>query len=98
MIQRIWAAIAATLAVVAVFVVLAVSQRPPTVAGTSVVMTRTASGQLVPVANGSNGVHATTSSSTVAAGGQAVTYVKTANGNLVPITSSTSAGAVTRSS
>ncbi len=98
MMQRIWAGIAATWAVIAIFAVLAFGQPSrPTPTG-SVVMTRTANGQLVPVAGGA-GVHAVTSSSGVAAGGTpAVTYVKTSTGKLIPVTSTTSANAVTRSS
>jgi hypothetical protein len=104
MMRRIWAGIAATWAVIAIFVVLAASQRPAfPVAGTAVVMARTASGALVPVTPTSSAVHATTSSSRVATGGsvvagQAVTYVKTANGSFVPVSSAAPAAAVTRTS
>ena len=91
MLQRIWAGIAATWAMIAIFVVLAYGQPARPTTTSSVVMTRTASGQLVPVAGGS-GVHAVTSSSGVA------TYVKTATGQLVPVSNPTSAAAVTRSS
>jgi len=103
MMRRIWAGIAATWAVIAIFVVLAASQRPALTGGTAVVMARTATGALVPVTTGSTGVHATTSSSGVAAssstgGGQAVTYVKSANGTFVPVSSAVPAAAVTRSS
>jgi hypothetical protein len=104
MMRRIWAGIAATCAVIAIFVVLAASQRPVlTGGGTAVVMARTATGALVPVKPGSAAVHATTSSSTVASssstsGGQAVTYVKAANGAFVPVSSAAPAAAVTRTS
>ena len=106
MMRQVWAAIATAWAVMAVFVVLAFSQRAtlPAATGTGVVMARSASGGLVPVATGTGTgvVHATTSSSVVApaggAGGQAVTYVKTAAGTLVPVTSRGSTVPVTRSS
>ena len=104
MMRRIWAGIAATWAVIAIFVVLAASQAPALKGGgTAVVMARTATGALVPVTPGSATVHATTSTSTVASsgstgGGQAVTYVKTANGTFVPVSSVVPAAAVTRTS
>ena len=104
MMRQVWAAIATAWAVMAVFVVLAFSQRAtlPAATGTGVVMARSASGGLVPVATGTGAVHATTSSSVVAPaggpGGQAVTYVKTAAGTLVPVTSAGSTVPVTRSS
>ena len=112
MIRRIYAALCAAVAVVAVFGVLAFQQRTlaPTATGTPVVMARTASGGLVPVTTGPSTVHATTSSSGVAtqpapAGGgtgSAVLYVKTAKGSFVPVGKSPAASApvaaVTRSS
>ena len=105
MMRQVWAAIATAWAVMAVFVVLALSQRATLPAtGTGVVMARSASGGLVPVATGTGTgvVHATTSSSVVApaggAGGQAVTYVKNAAGTLVAVTSAGSTVPVTRSS
>jgi hypothetical protein len=104
MMRQVWASIATAWAVMAVFVVLALSQRAtlPAATGAGVVMARSASGGLVPVATGTGAVHATTSSSVVApaggGGGQAVTYVKTAAGNLVPVTSAGSTAPVTRSS
>jgi hypothetical protein len=103
MMRRIWAGIAATWAVIAIFVVLAASQHPSLTGGTAVVMARTATGALVRVTPGSAAVHATTSSSTVASsgstgGGQAVTYVKAANGTFVPVSSAAPAAAVTRTS
>lgn len=104
MMRRIWAGIAATWAVIAIFVVLATVQRPaPTGGGTAVVMARAATGALVPVTTGSAAVHATTGTSTVAASGssvsgQVVTYVKAANGAFVPVSSATPAAAVTRTS
>lgn len=113
MIRRIYAALCAAVAVVAVFGVLAFQQRTvaPTATGTPVVMARTASGALVPVTTTPSTVHATTSSSGVAtqsaaatAGGtgSAVVYVKNAQGNFVPVGSSPAApapvAAVTRSS
>jgi hypothetical protein len=98
MMQRIWAGIAATWAVIAVFTVLAFSQRPPVPPTGTVVMARTASGRLVPVAPAAGASHATTGSSSVA-GGQPVTYVRTASGALVPAASTQPASAaVTRSS
>jgi hypothetical protein len=99
MMQRIWAGIAATWAVIAIFAVLAFGQPSRPAPTGSVVMTRAANGQLVP-ATGGAGVHAVTSSSSVAAtgGAQAVTYVKTSTGKLIPVTSTASANAVTRSS
>ena len=112
MMRRIWAGIAAAWAVIAVFGVLALTQRP-TVSGTAattVVMTRTATGTLVPTTT-STAVHATTSSSGVAApaaagGGTnapssgAVLYVKNPNGTFAPVSSAPAAApvAVTRSS
>jgi hypothetical protein len=113
MIRRLYAALCAAVAVVAVFGVLAFQQRTlaPTATGTQVVMARNASGALVPVTTAPSAVHATTSSSgvatqpaTAAAGtGSAVLYVKNANGRFVPVGKSaavTSApvAAVTRSS
>ncbi len=100
MMQRIWAAIAAAWAAIAIFAVLVVAQPARPTTASNVVMTRAANGQLVPVAGGT-GVHAVTSSSGVAAPGgtPAVTYVKTSTGKFVPVSSnSTSAFAVTRSS
>lgn len=103
MMQRIWAAIAAVWAVVAIFAVLAFARPAPTMStGSAVVMARSANGQLVPVAP-ATGAHATTSSSGVpvssGGAGQAVTYVKTAAGTYVPVASTAgSAAAVTRSS
>lgn len=112
MMRRIWAAIAAAWAVIAVFGVLALTQRPAVsgTSGTTVVMARTASGTLVPTTT-STAVHATTSSSAVAApattgggpnvtGSGAVLYVKNPNGTFVPVSSSPAAvpAAVTRSS
>ena len=102
MIRRIYAALCAAVAVVAVFGVLAFQQRTvaPTATGTPVVMARTASGALVPVTTAPSTVHATTSSSGVAtqsadatAGGtgSAVVYVKNANGNFVPVGKSAAA-------
>lgn len=104
MMRRIWAGIAATWAVIAIFVVLAASQRPVLPGGgTAVVMARTATGALVPVTTGSAAVHATTSSSTVASSGSAgtgpvVTYVKAANGAFVRVSSAAPVAAVTRTS
>jgi hypothetical protein len=113
MIRRIYAALCAAIAVVAVFGVLAFQQRTlaPTATGTPVVMARTASGGLAPVTTAPSTVHATTSSSGVAtqpatatAGtGSAVLYVKNANGSFVPVGKSAAAtpapvAAVTRSS
>ena len=113
MIRRIYAALCAAVAVVAVFGVLAFQQRTvaPTATGTPVVMARTASGALVPVTTAPSAVHATTSSSGVATQsaaattggtGSAVVYVKNAKGNFVPVGSSPAApapvAAVTRSS
>ena len=113
MIRRIYAALCAAVAVVAVFGVLAFQQRTvaPTATGTPVVMARTASGSLVPVtAAPPSTVHATTSTSGVATQsatasggtGSAVVYVKNARGNFVPVGSSPAApapvAAVTRSS
>ncbi len=113
MIRRIYAALCAAVAVVAVFGVLAFQQRAvaPTATGTPVVMARTASGALVPVTTAPSTVHATTSSSGVAtqsaaAGGgtgSAVLYVKNAKGSFVPVGKSPAATqapvtAVTRSS
>lgn len=112
MIRRIYAALCAAVAVVAVFGVLAFQQRTvaPTATGTPVVMARTASGALVPVTTAPSTVHATTSSSGVAtqsataAGGtgSAVLYVKNANGSFVPVGKSPATpapvAAVTRSS
>jgi hypothetical protein len=112
MMRRIWAGIAAAWAVIAVFSVLALTQRPTVsgTTGTTVVMTRTAAGTLVPTAT-STTVHATTSSSAVAApatpggvtnatGSGAVLYVKNVNGTFVPVTPAPAAApaAVTRSS
>ena len=75
MIRRIYAALCAAVAVVAVFGVLAFQQRTiaPTAAGTPVVMARTASGALVPVTTAPSTVHATTSSSGVATQSAATT-------------------------
>ena len=102
MMQRIWAGIAATWAVIAIFAVLAFSHRAPAPATGGVVMARTASGALVPVPPASGASHATTGTSGVAATGvtgQPVTYVMTAAGTYVPAAStSTTAAAVTRSS
>ena len=113
MIRRIYAALCAAVAVVAVFGVLAFQQRTlaPTATGTPVVMARTASGGLAPVTTAPSTVHATTSSSGVATQsaaattggtGSAVVYVKNANGNFVPVGSSPATpapvAAVTRSS
>jgi hypothetical protein len=113
MIRRIYAALCAAVAVVAVFGVLAFQQRPvaPSATGTPVVMARTASGALVPVTTAPSTVHATTSSSGVATQsaaattggtGSAVVYVKNAKGNFVPVGSSAATpapvAAVTRSS
>lgn len=89
MMRRIWAGIAATWAVIAIFVVLAAAQRPVPTG--------------VPVSPGSAAVHATTSSSTVASsgptgGGQVLTYVKAANGALVPVGSTAPVATVTRTS
>lgn len=103
MMQRIWAGIIATWAVIAIFAVLAFSQRPPAPASSGVVLARSASGKLVPVAPSAGVSHATTGSSSVAAGGATgqpvVTYVKTTSGSYVPVSStSTTAAAVTRSS
>ena len=102
MMQRIWAGIAATWAVIAIFAVLAFSQQAPAPAGGGVVMARTANGTLIPVAPSAGTSHATTGSSGVAATGGTgwpVTYVKTATGAYVPVGStSTTAAAVTRSS
>ena len=112
MIRRVYAALCAAVAVVAVFGVLAFQQRTVTTAtGAPVVMARTASGALVPVTTAPSAVHATTSSSGVATQsaaattggtGSAVVYVKNAKGNFVPVGSSPAApapvAAVTRSS
>jgi hypothetical protein len=102
MMQRIWAGIIATWAVIAIFAVLAFSQRPPAPASSGVVLARSASGKLVPVAPSGGVSHATTGSSSIAASGataQPVTYVKTTSGSYVPVSStSTTAAAVTRSS
>ncbi len=113
MIRRIYAALCAAVAVVAVFGVLAFQQRAvaPTPTGNPIVMARTASGRLAPVTTAPSTVHATTSSSSVAtqsataAGGtgSAVLYVKNANGSFVPVGKSPAAtpapvAAVTRSS
>jgi len=113
MIRRIYAALCAAVAVVAVFGVLAFQQRTvaPTGPGTPVVMARTASGALVPVAAAPTTVHATTSSSGVATQsaattggtGPAVLYVKNAKGSFVPVGSASATtpapvAAVTRSS
>ena len=113
MIRRVYAALCAAFAVVAVFGVLAFQQRTlaPTATATPVVMARSASGALVPVTTGPPTVHATTSSSGVptqsatAGGGtgSAVLYVKNASGSFVPVGKSTAASpapvaAVTRSS
>jgi hypothetical protein len=101
MMQRIWAAIAATWAVIAIFGVLAFAQPPRSTTGTSTaVVTRAANGQLLPIPSGGS-VHAVTSSSGVAVSGgaPAVTYVKNAAGQFVPVASNpTPAYAVTRSS
>jgi hypothetical protein len=111
MIRRIYAGISAAVAVIAVFGVLAFTQRPaaPTATGSTFVMARTANGSLVPVSTAPSTVHATTSSSGVAtqspaAGGgtgSAVVYVKNAKGSFVPVRSSPApapVAAVTRSS
>ncbi len=102
MMQRIWAGIAATWAVIAIFAVLAFSHRPPAAPAGGVVMARTATGTLVPVSPASGASHAITGTSGVAAAGgtgQPVTYVKTAAGTYVPaVSTSTTAAAVTRSS
>jgi hypothetical protein len=100
MMQRIWAGIVATWAVIAVFAVLAFAHRAPAPATSAVVIARTASGKLVPVAPAAGASHAVTGSSGVAAtGSQPVTYVKTAAGTYVPAPSSAgTAAAVTRSS
>jgi hypothetical protein len=113
MIRRLYAALCAAVAVVAVFGVLAFQQRTvaPAATGTPVVMARTASGALVPVTTALSTVHATTSSSGVATPsaaattggtGSAVVYVKNAKGTFVPVGSSAATpapvAAVTRSS
>jgi len=90
---RIWAALAATVSVMAVFAVLAIAQLPiqsaPAAQPARVVMARSANGTLVPVplASTSTGsIHATTQTSPTASAastsssGQPVTYVKTASG------------------
>ena len=102
MMQRIWAGIVATWAVIAIFALLAFAQRAPAPSNGGVVMVQAANGKLVPIAPAAGASHATTGSSTVATSGgsnQAVTYVKTAAGTYVPVSStSTTAAAVTRSS
>jgi hypothetical protein len=111
MIRRIYAGISAAVAVIAVFGVLAFTQRPaaPTATSTTVVMARTANGLLVPVSVAPSSVHATTSSSGVATQSPAagrgiaspVVYVKNAKGSYVPVGTSPApptAAAVTRSS
>ncbi|HEY0388228.1 MAG TPA: hypothetical protein VGC71_07300 [Gaiellales bacterium] len=102
MMQRIWAAIAATWAVIAIFAVLAFSHRAPAPSGGAVVLTRSPSGKLVPASPSTGASHATTGSSGVATGagvGQTATYVRTASGAYVPVSSApTTAAAVTRSS
>src|SRR6476659_10913122 len=95
MMRRIWAASAATVSVVSVFAVLALTQRPFQAAAprtTQTVLARAANGALVqvPVATAGS-VHATTQTSPGAAApgaspsGPPVTYVKTASGNFVPV-------------
>jgi hypothetical protein len=107
--RRIWAAFTAGLAVVAVFLVLALTQRPVAPApaqATQIVMARSANGTLVPVPVAPSGsVHATTQTSPAAAtagtspAGQPVTYVKTASGAFVPVSAgSTAVQPTTRSS
>ena len=74
--------------------------RPGSASG-GVVLARSASGKLVPVAPSAGVTHATTGSSSVATGGgsgQAVTYVKTASGTVPVPSTATTAAAVTRSS
>jgi len=95
MMRRIWAAIAATVSVVSVFTVLALTQRPFQAAPAptnQTVLARAANGALVPVPVAPAGsVHATTQTSPAAAtagaspAGQPVTYVKTASGTFVPV-------------
>jgi hypothetical protein len=110
MMRRLWAAIAATFSVVAVFTVLTFAQRPASPApasSTQIVMARAANGKLVPVPVASSGaVHATTQTSPAStapgqsAAGQPVTYVKTASGAFVPVSlgSAAPAHATTRTS
>lgn len=106
MIRRIWAALAALWAVIAIFVVLAVSQRPkpPLFAGTNAALTRTAGGSVAGVATTSGLVHATTSSSIVAGQPSAAMsvgaptfqlYVRTATGTFVPVASAPASNVVT---
>jgi hypothetical protein len=95
MMRRIWAAVAATVSVVSVFAVLALTQRPFQTAApqtTQTVLARAANGALVPVPVAAAGsVHATTQTSPTATtpgaspAGQPVTYVKTASGKFVPV-------------
>ncbi len=95
MMRRIWAAVAATVSVVSVFAVLALTQRPFQAAApqtTQTVLARAANGALVPVPVAAAGsVHATTQTSPTATtpgaspAGQPVTYVKTASGKFVPV-------------
>ena len=98
MMQRVWAGIAATWAVIAIFAVLAFGQPARPTGTNSVVMTRTPSGQLVPATSGTGGPAVTTSSGVAVGGTPSVTYVKTPSGQLVPVQSQSSAAAVTRSS
>jgi hypothetical protein len=70
MMQRIWAAVCATVAVVAVFAALAVSHyraAPSASAASPIVLVRSANGTLVPLSL-PNGAHATTQSSQVPGG------------------------------
>ena len=113
MIRRIYAALCAAVAVVAVFGVLAFQQRTlaPTATGTPVVMARTASG--APGARHYSPLNGArhhfqfrrrdaASDATAAGTGSAVLYVKNASGGFVPVGSSPATpapvAAVTRSS
>jgi hypothetical protein len=100
MMRRVWAAVLTALAVVGVFLVLAVSQRQAAPSQPQVVLTRTASGALVPMTTAPSGsVHGTTQTSPAAAGTtQAASYVQTSSGQLVPVASSTAPQATTRTS
>jgi hypothetical protein len=90
MMRRLVATLATALALLAVFGVLALRQRQSatgTAQATRVVLVRTASGALVPVAAPSAaGVHATTSSSGAApASGTGTVLVRGAGGSLVSV-------------
>jgi hypothetical protein len=84
MIRRLYAAALTAFAVVAVFFVLAVTQRPPaqTSQAAPAVLVRSATGALVPATVAPGGAHATTQTSQVASG--TTTLVQGANGSLVP--------------